>query len=259
MSSALQVRRFALFPALMGVVLMAACTPAPPAAGINDPYEATNRKVHEANKRRDTKFLRPLGVAYHETVPQPVAMGVANFADNVGTPKLVVNNILQADAEGAILNSLRFALNTTIGIGGLFDVADGMGIPEHDTDFGETLHVWGAPEGAYLELPWLGPSTERDTVGKFVDLFTDPLGYVVPSPEKYTGTAARIAKRIGDRGKYAQTIDSVLYDSADSYAQGRITYLQNRRYELSDDAGLADPYDDPYGATDDPHDDPYAE
>lgn len=259
MSSTFRARRFAPFAAVIGVVLVSACAPASSPSGINDPYEATNRRVHEANKRRDTKILRPLGVAYHRTVPEPVATGIGNFADNLGTPKLVVNNLLQADAEGAILNSLRFALNTTIGIGGLFDIADGMGIPEYDTDFGETLHVWGADEGAYLELPWLGPSTERDTVGKVVDLFTDPLGYVVPSPEKYTGTAARVAKRIGDRGKYSQTIDGVLYESADSYAQSRITYLQNRRYELSGDAGLADPYDDPYGATDDPYDDPYAE
>lgn len=192
-----------------------------------------------------------------QTVPQPLRTGVSNFAGNLATPSVVVNNILQADIEGALTNSWRFALNSTIGIVGIFDVASGIGIPDETTDFGETLHVWGAEEGNYLELPVLGPSTERDTVGRVVDLFTNPLGYILNEPEKYVGPVANIADRIGARGQYSQTVDSVLYESADSYAQGRVTYLQNRRYELSGDAGFADPYDDPYGDTGDPYDDPY--
>ena len=250
--------RFGLI-AVVAVVVVSACTPAPTPTGINDPWEATNRRAHEYNKKRDQKFLRPAGQAYVNAVPAPVVTGVANFADNMSTPTRVVNSILQADVEGAVANSFRFVLNSTFGLAGLVDVATPLGIPEHDTDFGETLHVWGAPEGAYMELPYLGPSTERDAVGKVVDLVTNPLSYILPSPEKYVGTAAKVVKRVGDRGRFSQTVDSVLYDSADSYAQTRTTYLQNRRYELSGDAGLSDPYDDPYGTTGDPYDDPYAE
>lgn len=243
---------------ILGVGLLTACAPATTPSGINDPWGASNRAAHEFNKKLDTNFLRPLTARKSSrSGPSPVSTGIKNFAGNLSTPGMVVNNLLQADAEGAIANTVRFALNSTIGVVGIFDVATVIGVPEHDTDFGETLYVWGAEEGNYMELPLLGPSTERDTIGRVVDLFTNPLSYVLPSPEKYAGTAAKVAGRIGDRGRYAQTIDSVLYDSADSYAQGRVTYLQNRRYELSGDAGFADPYDDPYGDTGDPYDDPY--
>lgn len=243
--------------ALLGVALLTACAPRDVPAGIDDPWEASNRQTHEFNKKLDKSLIRPAGNAYAGSVPQPVMTGVSNFAGNLSTPSLVVNNILQADAEGAMANSWRFVINSTLGIVGLFDVATAFGIPEHDTDFGETLHVWGAKEGNYVELPLLGPSTERDAVGRVVDMFTNPLSYVLPAPEKYAGTAALTIKRLGDRGRYSQTVDSVLHDSADSYAQGRLTYLQNRRYKLYGEAGLGDPYDDPYGGTGDPYDDPY--
>jgi phospholipid-binding lipoprotein MlaA len=126
-----------------------------------------------------------------------------------------------------------------------------------DTDFGETLHVWGAREGAYVELPVLGPSTERDTWGMVVDVFTNPLTYVLESPENYYGTVASVSSGLSNRGRYAATIDSILYDSADSYAQARSLYLQNRRFELGGSGGDAylDPYDDPYGTiNEDPYD-----
>ncbi len=243
--------------ALFVVVVLAGCAPRDVPSGINDPWEASNRQTHEFNKKLDKSLIRPAGNAFVTSIPQPVVTGVDNFADNLAAPSMVVNNILQANVEGAVANSWRFAINSTIGLVGIFDVASAMGIPEYETDFGETLHVWGAQEGPYVELPVLGPSTERDTIGRVVDLFTNPLSYVLPSPEKYAGTAATVAGKLGDRGRYSQTVDSVLYDSADSYAQGRLTYLQNRRYQLSGDAGLGDPYDDPYGDTGDPYDDPY--
>ena len=153
---------------------------------------------------------------------------------------------------------MRFVFNTIFGIGGLGDPAGELGLYEDETDFGETLHVWGAAEGAYVELPVLGPSTERDAVGKVVDLFLNPLSYVLPKPEKYYATGVKVVSKVGDRGRYSDTIDSVLYDSADSYAQARTIYLQNRRFELGgdDDDAYVDPYDDPYG---DPYADPYAE
>lgn len=236
---------------VLGLALVSACTSPQIETGLNDPWEASNRRAHAFNKSVDKAFLRPGGNSVGRAIPDPLVTSVGNFADNLSSPGMVVNNLLQADAKGAFTNSVRFVVNTTIGVGGIFDIATMAGIYEVETDFGETLHVWGAAEGAYLELPLLGPSTERDTIGRVVDIFTNPLGYVLPKPEKYVGTAANVAKKLVDRGRYSQTVDSVLYDSADSYAQARSSYLQNRRYQLGGGGdALADPYDDPYGAGD---------
>ncbi|MEM8592882.1 MAG: MlaA family lipoprotein, partial [Pseudomonadota bacterium] len=111
--------------------------------------------------------------------------------------------------------------------------------PEQDTDFGETLHVWGVSEGDYLELPLLGPSTTRDFLGTVVDFLIDPLNPVIDSPESYYALGARGASGLNARNRFGDSIDSVLYESADSYAQARLIYLQNRRFELSRNAGEA--------------------
>lgn len=226
--------------------------------GIYDPYEAVNRRNHEINRALDSAFIGPAGKRYGKALPDPVEKTVSNFASNLSLPGAIVNNLLQADLKGAGQNTLRFLVNTVMGFGGLGDPAGEIGLYKDDADFGQTLAVWGAPEGAYIELPVLGPSTERNAAGKVVDLFLDPLAYVLPSPEKYYGTAAKALARLGDRGRFADTIDSILYESADSYAQARLIYLQNRRYELGadDTSNYVDPYDDPYG---DPYADPYAE
>ena len=233
------------------------------ATGINDPYEQENRVRHEFNRKLDRALLRPAGKGYVQAIPTPLQDGVSNFADNLGEPSHFVNHVLQGDVEGAVMNTLRFALNSTIGLGGMIDMASALGMPEFDTDFGETLHTWGVGEGAYVELPVLGPSTQRDAFGRMVDLFTNPLTNSLPKPERYYATGTSIASKIGDRGRFSDTVDSVLYESADSYAQSRLIYLQNRRFELGGSAGAA--YDDPYatGADapnyEDPYDDPYAD
>lgn len=221
------------------VTAVGGCTRPGPAQDLAqpfDPYEKTNRANHALNRAVDRALLRPAGKGYVAVIPQPVQAGVSNFAANLALPGAIANTLLQGRLGEAGQNSLRFALNSTIGIGGLFDASSQFGLYEADADFGETLAVWGAEEGAYIELPLLGPSTERDAVGKLVDLFTNPLSYMVQSPEKYYGTAASVASRLGDRGAYADAIDSVLYNSADSYAQLRMIYLQNRRFELGEAA-----------------------
>ncbi|QEE34354.1 VacJ family lipoprotein [Octadecabacter sp. SW4] len=228
-------------------VVLAACTPAQPGAQFNDPYESTNRGIHEFNKGLDQALLRPAGQVTAAT-PEVVTTPVANFADNVGLPGMIVNGILQGDIGGAATNTMRFVLNTTVGFGGLFDPAGGIGLNEETTDFGETLAVWGAPEGAYLELPVLGPSTERDAVGQLVDLVIDPLARYGTAEQARAATAARVADVAISRGRFGDTVDSVLYDSADSYAQARLLYLQNRRFELgvTDESTGIDPFADPF-------------
>lgn len=199
-----------------------------------DPNESVNRQNHELNRTLDKNFVRPVGVGYTKIIPDDLEDSIGNFSSNLGLPGTVVNNLLQGNIEGAFRNTARFVVNTTLGFGGLFDAAGDFGIEEIDGDFGQTLYVWGVSEGAYVELPVLGPSTERAAVGKVVDLFTNPLSYVLPSPEKYIGTGAGVASKVGDRGRYAEAIDSILYNSADSYSQARGIYLQNRRFKLGD-------------------------
>lgn len=225
---------------------LVACTPAPDGVSVFDPYEATNRQIHNFNKQLDeTVFSGGTGVG----VPEAVGIPVANFADNVALPGMVINGLLQADIGGAATNTMRFILNTTIGIGGLFDPAGGIGLLEEETDFGETLAVWGVPEGAYLELPVLGPSTERALAGRIVDAIIDPLDQVGTRPQVEYGTVAKLAGRIVKRSQYSDTIDSVLRESADSYSQQRLIYLQNRRFELGTTSAedAVDPYEDLFG------------
>jgi len=228
------------------LVGLAGCTAATGTGEFNDPYEAQNRVVHEANRDLDRGIVGPSASAYGSVVPKPVQQGIDNFSGNLGTPGQMVNNLLQGDVEHLVENSFRLVINTTIGIGGIFDPAKSIGMAGRDTDFGETLYVWGVDEGAYLELPVLGPSTERDAAGKVADFVLDPLRYVLPSPEKYVGTVAGIASKIGDRDRYSEVVESILYGSADSYAQARLLYLQNRRFELGDEAQTEyfDPYED---------------
>ncbi len=224
---------------------LAACSPAPAVTRINDPFETRNRVVHEANKSLDRAILSPAADVYDHAVPDFAIQGIDNFANNLALPGMVVNNMLQLNLPDAFANSFRFLMNSTIGIAGLFDPANANALYQRDTDFGETLHVWGVPEGAYLELPVLGPSTERDAFGTVVDYFLDPVGVIIPAPEKYAVTGAKVLETIGDRGQYRGLVDSVLYESADSYTQSRLLYLQTRRRDLTgslSEDDLEDPY-----------------
>ena len=228
------------FAALVLVVLVAGCSvPGPGEApgGIHDPEEAQNREVHQFNVALDRTVLRPVARAYDTTVPQPARSAVSNFVDTWSTPGTIVNQVLQGRLVRAGRNTLRFVTNATVGLGGLVDVASDLELHEDDSDFGETLHVWGAPEGAYIELPLLGPSTERDAVGRIVDFALDPLGPALTDPQARARTTARVADLVGERGARGETIDALLYDSADSYSQLRLIYLQNRRFAL----GMAPP------------------
>lgn len=231
------------------VSTLSGCAPDAAPQGFKDPNEAANREVHDFNRGVDRVLLRPTSGAYGSVLPEPVKRGVANFASNLDAPGDVANNVLQGRLGNAGQNTLRFAVNTVLGIGGLFDPATAMGIAAKPTDFGETLHRWGAPEGNYVELPLVGPSTERDFIGLIVDVALNPVRLALSQPEAGYATLAKVASSLGVRDRYSETVDSILYDSADSYAQARLLYLQNRRFELGQTAGdntFVDPYEDPY-------------
>ncbi|MFU8777579.1 MAG: VacJ family lipoprotein [Roseovarius sp.] len=249
--------------ALTGVVALSACArPSPSEAtrDVFDPFESQNRQVHQFNRGLDRTLVRPVAKGYSAVIPDDIETMIGRFSTNLSLPSDIVNNILQLNMRGAFQDTARLVVNTTVGIGGFFDPASEMGmVAGTNTDFGQTLHVWGAREGAYVELPLLGPSTERDTWGIAVDLFTNPLSYIVESPENLIGTAAGVAAGLSKRERFSDTIDAILYESADSYAQSRSIFLQNRRFKLGGTA--ANVYDDPYGSLEasDALEDPYAQ
>jgi phospholipid-binding lipoprotein MlaA len=244
--------------AVLAVGLLTACAGSSGADGVNDPYEPTNRAIHNFNKGVDRALVGPASKGFG-IVPEPAKRAVDNVADTLDLPSDIVNNLLQLRVGDAGQNTLRLATNLTFGVGGLFDFSSAIGLEGKPTDFGETLHVWGVGEGPYLELPLLGPSTTRDAVGMVVDIAMDPVRQILPEDEATAATVIRLLARLGDRDRFSETVDSILYESADSYAQSRLIYLQNRRFELGQEGGA----EGGAGASDDdfidPYEDPYAE
>ncbi len=235
--------------ALMAALALSACNTPPEPVDVWDPYEVQNRQRHEGNVAVDRAVLRPAARAWGESVPQPVRRTAVNFASNLEAPGFIVNDVLQGNGEDAIHNLFRFVINSTLGVAGIFDPASSFGLEPRDSDFGETLHVWGAEEGAYMELPLFGPSTERDAVGTVVDIVINPIGGLVPDLPVWVSPTGRAVQVVDTRDRLGASFDSILYDSADSYAQSRTIYLQNRRFELGDEAEdtYFDPYEELYG------------
>ena len=174
--------------ALVSSTLLAGCAVPPPADDPdaiaefkenNDPLEPTNRFFYQVNDALDTLLMKPVATVYRGVVPQPVRTGVHNVLNHLATPVVLANDILQGDKERAGATISRFIVNSTLGLGGLYDMATDLSIPLHDADFGMTLAVWGVPDGAFLFLPVLGPSNPRDAIGFAVDTFAlDPWGWV---------------------------------------------------------------------------------
>lgn len=238
---------------LLSAVLLSACSVPDEPVDIHDPYERTNRKIHAFNKGLDSVIVRPTSKIYGIALPRPVRRGVSNFANYVDTPRFILNDLAQGNIDDAGHNFARFVLNTVFGLG-VLDMAGSIGVESRRTGFGETLHTWGVREGAYIELPAIGPSNERDAVGQVVDFISNPISGVIDASDEWIPPTANVMDRVGQRYEFGATIDSLLYESADSYAQARNLYLQNRRFALGQEDDFAfDPYEDP------DFEDPYAE
>ena len=238
---------------LLAAVLLSACSVPDQPVEIHDPYERTNRKIHAFNKGLDSVIVRPTSKVYGIALPKPVRRGVSNFANYVDTPRFILNDLAQGNIDDAGHNFARFVLNTVFGLG-VLDMAGSIGVESRRTGFGETLYTWGVREGAYIELPAIGPSNERDAVGQVVDFISNPISGVIDASDEWIPPTANVMDRVGQRYEFGATIDSLLYESEDSYAAARSLYLQNRRFELGQEDDFAfDPYEDPY------FEDPYAE
>ncbi len=196
----------------------------------NDPFEGSNRFFFDVNQVLDDILLRPVAIAYRAVVPDFARDGVRNFMNNLNSPVIFANDLMQGEGDRAGTTLLRFGVNSTIGIGGLFDVAKEIGHPYHDEDFGQTLAVWGVGDGPYLYFPLMGPSSARDFTGFVVDRGLDPLTYVNWGDDdlEYVPIARTVLNVIDLRSRNIETLDDIERSSVDYYASIRSLYRQSR-------------------------------
>jgi phospholipid-binding lipoprotein MlaA len=171
--------------------------------------------------------IRPVAVFYAHATPKPARTGVHNFLSNLGEPVTFANRVLQFRPEPAGRTAGRFFLNSTLGVGGLFDVAERAGLKADDTNFGQTLARYGVAQGPYLFLPILGPSTVRDATGRVVDIFLDPLTWIRFRDDGYFYGARAVMNGVDARVIADPVLKDVQKNSADPYATLRAAYLQN--------------------------------
>lgn len=202
-----------------------------------DPWEPFNRRMHALNNLFDRTLWTPAARAYMKVVPRPLRLGVSNFFNNLGQPGSAVNALLQGRPKDSAIALLRFSVNFTIGVGGLFDPATKMKIPYRDEDFGQTLAVWGWRQSRYLELPLFGPRTVRDVFGMAGDAPLSPLGHV---NDARTVTGIRGLQLLDIRSRLF-SIDAMREGAADEYALYRDAWLQRRNYQIM--SGLRDAAD----------------
>lgn len=202
---------------------------------VNDPLEPMNRFFFDVNEVLQDILLRPISTVYNEVLPAQVRKIIGNFLDNLTSPVILANDIMQGEVMRAWETLQRTVINSTIGVAGLADVAGEFGIAKHDEDFGQTLAVWGVGEGFYLVLPVFGPSNPRDAIGKLgVDPFLDPLYYYLDNTDRDALIGARIGLTAID--EYASIVDElndVKKTSIDYYAAIRSLYRQKRKAEIA--------------------------
>ena len=212
-----------------------------------DPFEDFNRAVFDFNEALDAAVFLPLAKIYRAIFPKPVRDTFRNFMRNLNAPFILANDVLQGEGERAGMTLSRFLINTTLGVGGLFDVATEIGVPYHDEDFGQTLGVWGIEEGVYLVLPVIGPSTVRDGFGKVGDAFLNPLNYVGAAGDDAEKIlfghrvdmadflfGVRLLEGVDARERLIEPIELLKKDplALDYYTLVRSVFLQHRKKEI---------------------------
>ena len=227
---------------MLGLVLLAGCATPPsndPEAleaykEANDPLEPMNRYFFELNYAADELLFKPLAGWYYVALPNFAQDGVRNVLRNVRSPVVLANDIFQGEGDRAGVTVGRFLVNSTMGVGGLFDIASRIGLDYHDEDFGQTLAIAGVGEGPYLMLPLLGPSNPRDAAGRVVDMLFDPLTYVgVFGGVGNFGLGAAVVDGVDTRARNLKTLDEIRKGSLDYYATIRSLYRQRRNDEIN--------------------------
>jgi phospholipid-binding lipoprotein MlaA len=221
---------------------LAGCATPPPASDpdavadykeTNDPLEPTNRVMYAIDNGIDTVLLAPVARAYRFVFPEAVRNGVHNVLSNLDTPVQLSNDMLSGKPRRAGDTTMRFLINTTVGVVGIFDVAKKWGYPNHESDFGMTMALWGVPEGPFLFLPVFGPSDPRDGIGLGVDAGMDPFNWVGQ------GAAVRglnwsrwFMNAVDQRERHLDDIESTKKTALDPYATFRSLYRQHRRSQI---------------------------
>lgn len=221
---------------LAGLLALGAAThaAAQPAAEANDPIEGFNRGVFEFNRGADRYVIRPVAEGYRYVLPGPVRDGIRNVLRNARTPVILANDLLQAEWKRAGETMQRFAINSLLGIGGIFDVAEATGAPSfHGEDFGQTLGAWGSGEGPYFVLPILGPAPPRDAAGLVADTLMDPFTWYLRNVNlEWVGYARFVTEGIDLRSRNIETLDEIERGAIDFYATIRSLYRQRRDDEI---------------------------
>lgn len=204
-----------------------------------DPLEGINRVTYKFNDAADRVLLKPAARGYRAITPQPVRRGVGNFFSNLDDVNNAVNNLLQGKVGDSMSDMVRLTVNTTIGVGGLFDPATAFGVTKNEEDFGQTFSVWGVPRGPYLVIPFLGPSTITDTVSRPFNSALDPVRYLYPVDHRNVLMGVRLI----DQREGLLNAEGAVF--GDRYLFIRDAYLQRRDY-LINDGQVSDPFADDF-------------
>ena len=231
MVSHVNKRPFRLNAALIAILGFVAFSGSAYASDEQDPWQAYNRTIFAFNDKVDRFFFKPLAKGYVFVTPRFVQKGVGNVFNNVREVPNVINDVFQGKGKQAAKDTGRFVVNSTLGLAGLFDVAQHMGLkPSDGEDFGQTLAVWGVAQGPYVVLPFLGPTTIRDGFALPVDIYSDPRTYVDHVPTRNTIQALSLLDA------RAGLLDLEKHITGDRYTFIRDAYLQRRNFLIKDGA-----------------------
>lgn len=217
--------------AMLTLCGLSACANTPPHEDVSDPLEPVNRVVDKFNDKVDRAIFKPAAQGYEKIVPAPARSSVTNFFGNLGEPLVIVNQLLQGKGNAGMSDTGRFLVNSTLGLLGLFDPASQMGLSKHNEDFGQTFGRWGMGEGWYLVLPILGPSTVRDTAGKFGDYRFDPVVAHEEVRERNSLTGLRLVDTRANLLSATKVRDTA---ALDNYLFTREAYRQLRWNRIHD-------------------------
>ena len=207
---------------------------------IYDPIEPINRAIFSFNNAADRIVLEPIAKGYRK-LPSPIQSGINNFLSNLRAPLVVINQVLQGQGTNAAQSTGRFLVNSTVGVFGLIDVAEKIGLEEKEEDFGQTLATWGVGDGFYIVLPLFGPSNLRDTTGMVMTMMTDPINnYALREGEAWFVPMRTAANAVDQRSKIIDEVNALRDNSVDYYAAVRSSYYQNRNAAINniDDSEL---------------------
>jgi phospholipid-binding lipoprotein MlaA len=215
---------------VLWLLFLGGCASLPPGSKRDprDPWERMNRTTYNFNDKFDRAILRPVASGYRRFTPRFVQAGIGNFFDNLDYPIVIVNDLLQGEFRPFFSDCTRLILNSTIGIGGLWDPATRAGLEKNDREFGQTLGKWGVHKGPYVVLPFLGASDVRDAFGRLADDFSTPRQYIHNS---YWNYGLFLVQEVDFRSRLLDT-DHLVYEAYDPYAFLRNAYLQRRDFKV---------------------------